>query len=1013
MGAGLSSGDGNGGNHQADLDPLSAAVCGYDVKVPEDPTSISGRVRGELSLLFVLRDPHLHRLFEEWLIEHSAQSLLKFWVECDDYNSSVQQWGKNLRFLHGRFLHARATGIYEKYLKPGCMPNSLELDMETREEIARILGPPGNGASVKLLRNDGLFTIFDAVLRKTFHTLLFDYLPDFLASTAEVSGESRAGISGVLGEGGQSGQKGGPGGGGATNGCIADSTTWRSPMLKVTAGKAFLENPRLLSHIKQYLSGVDFEGEGGGSDGDGGEKRVASRFLDCLESIREYQEADTTERRQELWTAVRRRYCGEAGVAAPALDALSALAATEDLHPAADMLDEAYDEIVDTLMMRHLAGYYQILGRFFGEKSNSDGKGGDQDDGHGRRPPTRDPTAPQAATHPTRAKESYKLPDRRDSGGSDGVGSPQRARGTHDGSGCGGGCDSPTRAEFYSREPASEKESLRPRTSPLLEAHALHVSSKSPGTLSPNGGASASASPTGFTGGDTTAPLGGGVDCSKEGYGVGKGEPQPPMLRPLRQRPQLHQQRRNSLLGSLPSSQGQANKDQEPGEGEGGGEEEEEEEEELEDRRRHRSESVCATTRKMQLRERWSPKADPRRTYGRLYGMKTLRGMSLGAADGRAGRHKLARSNSDDFEELSGGLQREWMAQADLHEPERITRASSETVHMDWKPFEVVDFHTLLNDPLGIRLFRRISIEFYQEENLSLWVELASFRAGQYAAPQTGAILDVGEGDSIAVIRARRARLIYNTYISESAENQVNLSSRSRETALRNVESLERAAAAPNRVGGKETLFGDCDHCNLFDDIQREVFRLMETNLWTSFKHSHRFKFYASKYWSHHARRSDLSVLGATGAAAVPEVRSRFPAVWDPGNHEKQQQEQRRRQKNSVKRVEEQQEPAAERANGSASTITNGRGGGRGGSGGSGGGGGIPIPRTILNDSKLRVRRAATLPVTKATGLSNNAAAASSAADTLVTEAVNAWKSLLRKARFRRGKRLAREASAA
>lgn len=48
----------------------------------------------------------------------------------------------------------------QRYLKLGCMRNSLELDTETCEEIARVLGPRGKrvgaGASIKLLRNDDL-----------------------------------------------------------------------------------------------------------------------------------------------------------------------------------------------------------------------------------------------------------------------------------------------------------------------------------------------------------------------------------------------------------------------------------------------------------------------------------------------------------------------------------------------------------------------------------------------------------------------------------------------------------------------------------------------------------------------------------------------------------------------------------------------------------------------------------------------------------------------------------------
>lgn len=75
----------------------------------------------------------------------------------------------------------------------------------------------------------------------------------------------------------------------------------------ITTGRAFLEHPRVILHVKRYLASLE-EGRGAdGGGGVGGENQGGSLCLDCMESLREYQQADTTEHRQELWTAIQRR----------------------------------------------------------------------------------------------------------------------------------------------------------------------------------------------------------------------------------------------------------------------------------------------------------------------------------------------------------------------------------------------------------------------------------------------------------------------------------------------------------------------------------------------------------------------------------------------------------------------------------------------------------------------------------------------------------------------------------
>lgn len=64
-------------------------------------------------------------------------------------------------------------------------------------------------------------------------------------------------------------------------------------------------------------------------------------------------------------------------------------------------------------------------------------------------------------------------------------------------------------------------------------------------------------------------------------------------------------------------------------------------------------------------------------------------------------------------------------------------------------------------------------------------------------------------------------------------------------------------------VSGYGNGYGDLDRCDLFDDIRQEVFRLMETNLWISFKQSYRYVMKSEKLPHSTAKRVCLSPLKA------------------------------------------------------------------------------------------------------------------------------------------------------
>ncbi|CAB1117024.1 unnamed protein product [Ectocarpus sp. CCAP 1310/34] len=401
-------GGGKGGYPTSNIDPLSAVIRGYEVHFPEDDKTVCDRVRGELSMLSVLRGPRLHQLFENWLERHNAGSLLKFWVECDEYNSYAQRSARHAK------LQPRALSIYQpaalspvtvsrlaryacffsitccfqRYLKPGCAPNKLELDVGTCEDIAETLysrgKAAGGGVTFKLSRkSDGLHTIFHRAMRKTFQTLLLDYLPDFLASQPADFWQGLADM-GTNGEGGHDGLAGGEGrvisGGppadagqrgqqppqmkkvctffqmaknlaerlaseicqlqlvdaerestlsfaGTPDNGIAERATRKGP--NVTAKDAFLEHPKTAFHIKRYLASLSSMGARRGGSVDVGDRDMGTRCLDCLEQIRDFQKATTAEQRRKRWAVIRMRYCGEGGISAPTLDALAMSAAAD------------------------------------------------------------------------------------------------------------------------------------------------------------------------------------------------------------------------------------------------------------------------------------------------------------------------------------------------------------------------------------------------------------------------------------------------------------------------------------------------------------------------------------------------------------------------------------------------------------------------------------------------------------------------------------------------------------
>ncbi|CAM9629361.1 unnamed protein product [Ectocarpus sp. 12 AP-2014] len=970
-------------------------------------------------MLSVLRGPRLHQLFESWLERHNAGSLLKFWVECDEYNSYAQRSARHTK------LQPRALSIYQRYLRPGCAPNKLELDAETCEDIAETLyswgKAAGGGVTFKLSRKyDGLHTIFHGAMRKTFQTLLFDYLPDFLASQpadfwqglADI-GSNEEGVHDGLGGGEGRGKSGGPPADAGQRG------QQPSQMNKVTAKDAFLEHPKIVFHIKRYLASLSSMGARRGGSVDVGDRNMGTRCLDCLEEIRDFQKATTAEQRRKRWAVIRMRYCGEGGISAPTLDALAMSAAADgkynednrnrhnsgsriqpssspsacasEEYQLASMLDKAHDEIVDMLMTEHLAGYQTSIhsqqledswarerksGRSFrpttvaatpaaaattvanhaGHENTAPshapklvlrnaqpkarrrylgGSGSVNGGASGKREPIRDPTA-RPANAQTRKRESYKLPETRRYSSSDensprrpsfygSIGSstfrlispgvPRRRRTEGDGVNLGGGtvttvgkplhrCTTEASGSAWSTrgQETSEcgREIFQSRLAvlpPLSKASSFPQAVHDDGAVTPLTAPVVGADPGGADIGSKAHTGGDGYNTgSKEENARHQNQQQQQQKKRRRCKPLEHSHLIEHLLS--PDRKGKYSrglwdaseqvrvatvnwKDDEPhhtGEGkeDGKGGERGQDGWDLVGRKSR----DLGTSRGTHLPQ--SKDAGRRYSFsGPLYTIakhsreentqhqQQVKPRSQSCC---SGLDNIARSMAAEQEAGPGTLTAPRRANKGVMDlmapssPSRIggstdvsrssrSRSTSNALHK-CDDDELVDMLTLLEDPLGLSLFRRHSQEFFQEENVSLWTEISDFKTGEYAAPYRGTVLEVGEGDSIVVLRAKRARLTFDTYVSEQAENQVNLSSSLRETARQDIEKLERVAAAPNEVEDETSnALYLLDHCDVFDEIHQEVFRLMEFNLWTPFKISKRYEFFASKYWSHHARR--------------------------------------------------------------------------------------------------------------------------------------------------------------
>ena len=417
------------------------------------------------------------------------------------------------------------------------------------------------------------------------------------------------------------------------------------------------------------------------------------------------------------------------------------------------MLDEAYDAIVDGLLMKHLVGYQASVHSWeledswareresvnfpptatatasagtdvVGTENKATGEAFINANGHGirkgrdgyRRASNRD----LDATGGERTKRISSLPEPRrynrgggGGGGDDGgyaggnstfqfaiSGLPRRTL-TEDGLPWGGG--------------EGDRRSSMPLLRPLPTIGALSAHSGDTAAVAGDHGV-----------GDSSRCGSSGL-VHETGFGVNDER-----LKQQRQRPHQPHLERFTLppkLKNPPRTNG--NDEQHDGEGE------EDEEEEEEDRVYAVSDSILTLNGNL-------------KSWRLTAGTEIWRASSLrGGGKNAAGQLAIACADDDavgghssDVRTGSGGLEEDLTVDGmECSERDRRLSKQDDVAGCPLEP----DIHEVLESPLGLSLFRRHSSELFQEENVALWTQITHFRAGQYAAPQMGAALEVGE----------------------------------------------------------------------------------------------------------------------------------------------------------------------------------------------------------------------------------------------------------------------------
>jgi len=208
--------------------------------------------------------------------------------------------------------------------------------------------------------------------------------------------------------------------------------------------------------------------------------------------------------------------------------------------------------------------------------------------------------------------------------------------------------------------------------------------------------------------------------------------------------------------------------------------------------------------------------------------------------------------NSPYFEKLTGRVSR--IFKKDMHEidSKSLKSFAEERKFEEYKEIHDVDLKELLQDSLGLHYFRKFAVRHFQEENVLFWCEVNYYNNGEYAKPPVGTALQYNGILEVAELQEMRAKRILRKYLEPNARMELNLEYRLKEDV-------------------RSQILKDEIETGMFDVAQKEIYNLMNRNLWSKFCNSELFESWQSKRTARFERRLS-SLKGADLKRAAEEA---------------------------------------------------------------------------------------------------------------------------------------------
>lgn len=150
----------------------------------------------------------------------------------------------------------------------------------------------------------------------------------------------------------------------------------------------------------------------------------------------------------------------------------------------------------------------------------------------------------------------------------------------------------------------------------------------------------------------------------------------------------------------------------------------------------------------------------------------------------------------------------------------------------------------MLSTTVGICYIKRYATQRFMEEHLFFWIEAQNFKEGRFEEPSFGTHISFAPEEDFTARRLKRANRIYIKYVAEDCVMPINIS-----------QSLKEDIATE--------LGESVDIANVFDKAAEESFKLLNENLWDSFKKTPTFELLRQKLVTKDMKKS-IQLLAST-----------------------------------------------------------------------------------------------------------------------------------------------------